>query len=169
MSELVTPLDRPKATESLGGFGRTRTIITPLDRHKCQMHHLGTWLTWTIATPTGGWSCPTMVMPLDRLKQPPFCKWFYLCLWLTLVFLLINISFVVFLNRQILRPVRLSIDRTRSILNPGTICPVWFFVNILLRSNTVFTITRHGLHGKPALYTQELLSPPTVWVYKPPL
>ena len=31
-SEPVTPLDRPKATESLGGFGRTRTIVTPLDR-----------------------------------------------------------------------------------------------------------------------------------------
>ena len=27
------PLDRPKATESLGGFGRTRTIVTSLDRH----------------------------------------------------------------------------------------------------------------------------------------
>ena len=32
-SEPVTPLGRPKATESLGGFGRTRTIVTPLDRH----------------------------------------------------------------------------------------------------------------------------------------
>ena len=27
-----------------------------------------------------------------------------------------------------------------------------FSVNILLRSNTVFIITRHGLHGKPASY-----------------
>ena len=32
-SEPVTPLGRAKATESLGGFGRTRTIVTPLDRH----------------------------------------------------------------------------------------------------------------------------------------
>ena len=41
-------------------------------------------------------------------------------------------------------------DRNTVHFNPETICSV--FVNILLQSNTVFIITRHGLHGKPASY-----------------
>ena len=43
-------------------------------------------------------------------------------------------------------------------------------VNILLWSNTVFIITRHGLHGNQChIHIQELLFPPTVWVCKTPL
>ena len=62
------PLNRPSATASLGGFGRTRTIVTPLDRYNANAsfgdladsNHSYAFL--------GAWSCPTMVMPLDRLK-----------------------------------------------------------------------------------------------------
>ena len=71
-SEPVTPLDRPSATESLGGLVEPE----PLPRHLiginatvsvgdlADLNHSYTLL--------GAWSCPTMVTPSDRLSKAFF-------------------------------------------------------------------------------------------------
>ena len=130
--------------------------------------HLGTWLTRTVVTPNGSlvvfghgntiWSAQinlflqrfVIALDLHFSLKGGFC--FLLC----------------FLNRQSFLTNQLTEHSSRQ---SGDYLPdLILVVNILLWSNTVFIITRHGLHGNQRhIHIQELLFPPTVWVSKTPL
>ena len=108
--------------------------------------HLGTWLTRTIVTPNGSlvvfghgntiWSAQI------NLFFATFCH----CTWFTLFFEGFFCFLLCFLNRQSFLTNQLTEHSSRQSGDylPGLI----LVVNILLWSNTVFIITRHGLHDK---------------------
>ena len=150
-SEPVTPLDRPKAIESLGGLVEPEPLprlligIMPL-------FHLGNWLTWTIATPIRGlgvsdhgnaiWSAQISLFLQTILSLPLL----HIFLWK------IFLSFYcVFWTDKVLSRFKLSIDGTWSILIRRLFARFDFLLTSYYGVTRCF-ITRHGLHGKPALY-----------------
>ena len=134
--------------------------------------HLGTWLTWTIVTPNGSLVVFGHGNAIWSAQINLFCKRFCLCFCFTLFFARYLFLFLL----RFFKPTKFSTNQLteHSSRQSGDYLPgLILVVNILLWSNTVFIITRHGLHGKPTsyiyIYIQELLSPPTMWVCKTPL
>ena len=152
-SEPVTPLDRPKAIESLGGLVEPeplpRLLIGIMPRF-----HLGTWLTWTIATPLGSLVVSDHGNTIWSAQISLFCKRFCHCLCFTLFFERYFVLFIAFF-----KPTKFS---------TGSHCQLTEHGPFLIRRLFAQFTTRHGLHGKPALYIYRscyLLQ--TVWIYKP--
>ena len=112
--------------------------------------HLGTWLTRTIVTPNGSLVVFGRDNTIWSAQIKPFCNGFVIALDLHFS-LKGGFCFLLrFLNRQSFWTNQLMEHSSRQSGDylPGLI----LVVNILLWSNTVFIITRHGLHGKPASY-----------------
>ena len=112
--------------------------------------HLGTGLTRTIVTPNESlvvfghgntiWSAQINLF----LQRFVFALDLHFSLKVFFCFLLCSLNQQSFLTNQLTKhSSRQSGDYLSGLI---------LVVNILLWSNTVFIITRHGLHGKPALY-----------------
>jgi len=116
--------------------------------------HLGTWLTWTIATPIGSlvvsghgnaiWSAQI---------KPLFANGFIIAF--ASQFSLIDISFFLlhFLNRQHFKTgSHCQLTEHGSFLIRRLFARFDFLLTSYYGVIRCFIITRHGLHGKPALY-----------------
>ena len=129
-SEPVTPLDRPKATESLGGLVEPEPLpclliginATVSFGDLADLNHRHTY--W------GAWSCPTMVTPSDQLSKACFCKRFLSLPLLPYFFYDYSSIFVVFpLNQQ--HFFTGSADGNRFICTPEKYARFNFPVNIM--------------------------------------